>query len=274
MMFILLLFVYTFATNYTVDSLNSGDHVIIVACGNAWGPCSSENPSKQMERVIAGLAIKVVGITWGGVKWEQAFTEGMAALQSVSRAIGPTGKIIFAGQSAGSWLSSIVAIKSHSSQMAGFISFYGPLDLPTLWQKNEWGKINSPRGPILYVMPWGIPGCDNCNDPFPRGDSWFWNISNPNDPRNEKHMIDANEASPYKFFNDASPAMYVTQGLEDGIIGQYRGVSQARRMYNKLNGRSQDVLIECPNYAHGYEFTSPCTSSSLRRFICTSFSLC
>jgi len=272
-LFVVLIFAFiAMSEDLELEKLKAGHHVIIVACGNAWGPCESASPSNQMRQVTKGLNIEVVPVTWGGVKWEKAYAEGHRVVKKVSERIGPTGKIMYAGQSAGAWLSSIVPTREEKKKynFVGFISLYGPLDLPTLWQKNQWGKINSPRGPILYVMPWGIPGCDNCNDPFPEGDSWFWNTTNPEDPKNNARMKQANLASPYHYFKKDSPAFFAAQGLQDGIIGQYQGVTQARRMIDKLN-RTEDVLVECPTLAHGFPFTHPCVRDKLRDFISKCF---
>src|SRR5689334_16531705 len=50
-----------------LDSLQAGEHVIIVACGNAFGPCSSNGPAQQMEELVKGLPVVVFPISWGGV---------------------------------------------------------------------------------------------------------------------------------------------------------------------------------------------------------------
>jgi len=245
-----------------------------MACGAAWGHCSSDDPAAQMRNVVAGLDVLVSGITWGGTKYPAAIDTGLKDFEIVANNH-PQSKIFFAGQSAGAWLAAIVAVTPQNKlaqRLAGAISFYGPLDLPTLWQREQWGKINSPRGPIIYAMPgpspFGqLPGCDNCNDAYPAGDAWFWNVTNESDTKNDPHMTACSLASPYHYFTPDSPAMFITQGSEDGIIGQYHGVSQARRMYNKLHGRPQDFVLECPGLAHGYRFDSSCTESGLRAWI-------
>eukprot|EP01121_Diplochlamys_sp_Union-15-3_P018657 TRINITY_DN6847_c0_g1_i2.p1 TRINITY_DN6847_c0_g1~~TRINITY_DN6847_c0_g1_i2.p1 ORF type:complete len:282 (-),score=25.76 TRINITY_DN6847_c0_g1_i2:22-867(-) len=250
------------------------EDIIIVACGNAFGPCESKEPVLDMEKVVEGLGFSVVGVNWGGEKYTKELENAIAEFERVAQKH-PNARILYAGQSAGSWLAAMVALFPNNSmrhRINGVISFYGPLDLPTLWQRDQWGKINSPRGPILYMMPYPspfgeVPGCDDCNDLFPQGDNWFWNVTNPIDPKNDIHMIACNIASPYNYFDIQSPPIFFSQGLEDGIIGQYLGISQARRMYSKLGGRLTDYLQECPTYPHGYPYSSPCTAEPLRKWI-------
>jgi len=244
----------------------SSENVIIFACGAAFQHCTNQSAANQMKQVVSGLPVTVVNLEWGGVKWEQAFNEGVRIAQQTRQRIGPNGKLIFSGQSAGAWLAAMVGTRTQF--VDAIVSFYAPLDLPTLWQKNQWGKQMSARGPIMFMMPWGV-SCPS-NNPFctyPAGDTWFWNTTNPNDPKNEAHMVQANNASPYSTFVSTSPPLYGAQGLEDGVIGQHNGVTQARRMINKLGNRRVDVLVECPGYAHAFSFNSPCTSNSLRNFI-------
>jgi hypothetical protein len=86
-------------------------------------------------------------------------------------------------------------------------------------------------------------------------------------------MIAASAGSPYTYFTNESVPIFASQGLQDGIIGQYGGVTQARRMIEKNGHRTQDMLVECPAYAHGYPFTSSCTSKALRQWLCGVFGL-
>jgi len=239
---------------------------IIVACGNAFGPCTSNGPVQQLQAVVKGLpSIEFYPVTWGGVKWNYSLATGVKYLEKVK--CSATKPVLYAGQSAGAWLASLIGVLAPNA-VDGIISFYGPLDLPTLWQKDEWGKTNSPRGPILYAFPWGYPGCDNCNDPFPQGDSWFWNTTNEQDPRNYPLLNQAMVASAYHYFNASTPPTFATQGLDDGIIGQYGGVTQARRMLYKYGAlRAGDYLQEIPGYAHGYQFNDPATTQVLRNWI-------
>ncbi len=73
-----------------------------------------------------------------GVKWNYSLATGMKYLHEVKcSAIRP---VIFAGQSAGAWLASLVGVLFPHA-VDGIISLYGPLDIPTLWQKDEWGKV-------------------------------------------------------------------------------------------------------------------------------------
>jgi acetyl esterase/lipase len=249
---------------------SGGAPVIVVACGNAFGPCTSEDEVTQMAQVVAGLGIPIVRHDWGGTKWPQARMQAWNHLRQIG-----CRRIIFAGRSAGAWVAAISAADAPADvpAVAGVVSFYGPLDTPTLWQRDQWGKTNSPRGPIKYMMPWGLPGCTNCNDPFPAGDAWYWNVNDENDPTNDPHMVEAAGASPYHYLDNTSPPLFLTQGSEDGIIGQYGGVSQARRMWRKLGGRTQDQLVECSGYPHGYGFNAPCTRTALRQWICDTLGL-
>jgi hypothetical protein len=247
--------------------------LIIAACGNAFGACSSGDDAKQMANVVAGLGVQVVAYNWGGSKWQPQYNAALKKVEQLS--CGGKRKIMFSGRSAGGWLAAIVGTRSTSAanRVAGFISYYGPLDLPTLWQKDQWGKQNSPRGPIKYMMPWGLPGCTDCSDPFPQGDAWTWNVDDENDPSNHPKMTEAALASPYHYFNESSPPMFATQGTEDGIIGQYGGISQAERMYRKLGGRAQDRYVKCQGVAHGYAFNAGCAKAQLRQWICSTLGL-
>ena len=66
-------------------SASAEKNVIIVACGNAFGPCTSNSPVKQMQAIVAGLPVTVVGLTWGGKKWEGALAQGVSLLKSVAQ---------------------------------------------------------------------------------------------------------------------------------------------------------------------------------------------
>jgi len=118
------------------------------------------------------------------------------------------------------------------------------------------------------MMPWGIEGCTNCNMSFPEGDAWYWNTSDEKEARNHEKMRDLSLAGPFHFLHSQSPPLFLTQGSEDGIIGQYKGVSQTRRTYLKLGSRQQDTLLDCPTLPHGYGFDDACTRTALRNWIC------
>jgi len=242
--------------------------VIIVACGGGFGACTSAAEVTQMRAVLQGLDVEIVRLDWGGTKFEPAWQLAQQTVAKVKTT--PDRKVLFAGRSAGGWLAAYSGARPRSNATAidGSISLYGPLDLPTLWQNGQWGKLNSPRGPLLFMMPWGIPGCTNCNMSFPEGDSWFWNVNDEKDPKNHPKMADLNIAGPFHFLTSASSPFFVTQGSEDGIIGQYKGLSQSRRAFTKLGGRRQDQLVDCPGLPHGYGFDEPCIRAALRNWIC------
>ena len=162
---------------------------------------------------------------------------------------------------------------SRGLSIAGVVSFYGPLDLSTLWQRDQLGKTTSPRGPLKFFMPWDLKGFTNCSDSFPAGGAWYYNVDDENDPRNDSHMLQLSEASPTYYANSSSSPHFLSQRAEDGMIGQYKSLSQASRMYTELGQRAKDRLIECPGRPDGYGFNDVCTVKVLRLWRCRTLQL-
>jgi acetyl esterase/lipase len=237
--------------------------LVIVTCGNAFGRCSSAPEVGLMQAALAGFRVQVVAHNYAGGKYPAPREAMVSTLRSAQCGNRP---IFVAGRSAGAWTAAIggLVAQEQGLEVAGIVSYFGPLDLATLWQRGEWGKVNSPRGPINLLMPWGFPGCDNCNLIFPKGDAFYFDVNNDNDPRNNPLMMQALAASPIHYVNPNSPPLFLTQGTNDGIIGQYDGESQAERLYLRAGARPQDSLVICPGYAHGYNYAEPCTTAALR----------
>jgi hypothetical protein len=252
-------------------SQSLADTAIVLVCGNAFGSCDSDGLVSEMSDVLQDDSVTLIPVTWGGVKWDTSLSSpnSQKVLEPVLSAIQKARdqgarKVLVAGESAGAWAAALAGL---IVPVDGIVSFYGPLDLPTLWQRSEWGKINSPRGPILLLMPWGYPGCDNCNNPFPTGDGpdYYYDVNNPNDPNNSPLMLQLLKASPYYYFSTSSPPVFATQGGQDGIVGRYNGESQADHFVSKVGVRLQDQVVLCPPLAHGYPFdetNSNCGSRS------------
>jgi hypothetical protein len=239
--------------------------LVIVTCGNAFASCSSEDEVGLMEAALHGISVQVVAHNYAGGKYPAPVNAMIQTLRSAQCGNRP---IILAGRSAGGWAAAMGGLigANDGLNVAGIVSYFGPMDLATLWQQNEWGARTSPRGPINLLMPWGFPGCDNCNNPFPQGNAFYYNVNDPNDPENSPYMIQALHASPIYYLNAESPPMFLTQGTDDGIVGQYRGQPQASRMYYAAGARPEDKLVICFGFAHGYNYANKCDTVDFREW--------